>query len=155
MKFTYWHLILEVNPKLKGETARIGDCLGGDHKTEEWMTLSKKEKDFIWSFKTKYLMRLPKELSPAQVGKKLKARADALGLFCLCLNKKKQIFPSMHREISPLLCLNNKKRKKSYKNDDMIFMIDKWFETHTALTKENYEMLNGMVYHFRCERQRR
>ena len=41
------------------------------------------------------------------------------------------------------------KKEQSYKNDDIVWHIDKWFETHTGMSLDNYEMLCQMVHYKR------
>ena len=41
------------------------------------------------------------------------------------------------------------KKKDTYKNDDIMHLIDKWFEEHQCLTKSNYEMIKDFVYYMR------
>jgi len=41
------------------------------------------------------------------------------------------------------------KKEQSYRNDDKVFFVEKWFDTHQTLTKENYDMLKSMVHYMR------
>ena len=47
--------------------------------------------------------------------------------------------------------MTNTKKIDSYSNDDKMFFINKWFETHETLSKENFEMLTEMVYYMRTD----
>ena len=78
-KYHYWHLVLEVNPKAGNTNLQEGQCITNNCKKEgKWLTFSEDDKDFVWYIKAKYLMRLSKELSVAQVMKKLKAKEPSL-----------------------------------------------------------------------------
>lgn len=38
------------------------------------------------------------------------------------------------------------KTEQKHKNTRVVFMVDKWFQSHTVMTKDNYDMLREMVY---------
>lgn len=49
---------------------------------------------------------------------------------------------------------NQKKQLQSYKNDDITFVVNSWFEHHTTLTRENYDMLKTLVRYMRTKKMK-
>lgn len=45
------------------------------------------------------------------------------------------------------------KKLQSYTNDYYVYFINEWFNIHDILTKEQYEMLKGMVCFMRDKKK--